>query len=154
MLHDINDSVDQSDTEDENYVKETQMDWAAVEEVNFSTSTRASEVQWYDQLGEKCEEWGEICKRTFADMIRSCICGVCDVGSVRMFSFELVEADPQYMIDDDVPSRVRNSGLSGHYAVETDGDKNTWNDSWKAVSTHDMSCNVWILHTRYVKTCY
>ena len=32
------------------------------------------------------------------------------------------------MIDDDVPSRVRNSGLPGHYAVETDGDKKymTW----------------------------
>jgi hypothetical protein len=56
MLHDINDSVDQSDTEDDNYVKETEMGRTSVEEVNFSTSTRVSEVQWYDQLGEKCEQ--------------------------------------------------------------------------------------------------
>jgi hypothetical protein len=135
MLHDINDSVDQSDIEDDNYVKETQMGWASVEEVNFSTSTRSSEVQWYDQLGEKCEEWGEICKQTFADMIRSCICGVSELRSVRISSFELLEADPQYMIDGDVPSRVLNSGLPGHYVVETHGDKKYM--EWLLVSDID-----------------
>jgi hypothetical protein len=65
----------------------------------------------------------EICERTFTDMIRCCICGVSELGSVRISSFELVEADPQYMIDGDVPSRVLNSGLPQYYVVETHGDK-------------------------------
>ena len=122
------DTIEEHDShvEGDEYVEQIQTGWQGTENTSFSTSTRASEVQWYDQLGEKCEEWEELCKRTFTDMIRCCICGVCELGSVRTSTFDLMEADPQYMIDDDVPSRVRNPGLPGDYVVETHGDKQMW----------------------------
>ena len=44
------------------------------------TQTRTSDLSYYNDLEHKCLEWDRLCKLTFTDMIRCCVCGVCELG--------------------------------------------------------------------------
>ncbi|WPT12295.1 hypothetical protein PSENEW3n2_00003953 [Picochlorum sp. SENEW3] len=115
-----------SQEKDEAYVNEIKGGWTCVENIPFSTFTRVSEIDLYEKMAQKCEEWNKLCQQTFTEMIRCCICGVCELGSVRKSTFEYIVAHPELMVGGDVPSRAHNPGLPGKYVTTTDGVTEMW----------------------------
>ena len=111
---------------DEAYVNEIKGGWTCVENIPFATCTRISEIDLYEKMAQKCEEWNKLCQQTFTEMIRCCICGVCELGSVRKSTFEYIVAHPELMVGGDVPSRVHNPRLPGKYVTKTDGGTEMW----------------------------
>ncbi|KAI8114361.1 hypothetical protein M9434_002486 [Picochlorum sp. BPE23] len=115
-----------SQEKDKAYVNEIKGGWTCVENIPFSTFTRVSEIDLYEKMAQKCEEWNKLCQQTFTEMIRCCICGVCELGSVRKSTFEYIVAHPELMVGGDVPSRAHNPGLPGKYVTTTDGVTEMW----------------------------
>jgi hypothetical protein len=72
----------------------------------------------YEAMNAKCQERNALCEKTFTEMIRCCICGVCELGCVVNSTFKFIKATPDVLTNDDLPSRVCDPGLPGKYVTE------------------------------------